>query len=482
MPYKENLKRATQLKAELDTYRPLSKEVEQRVMQKFRLDWNYHSANIEGNKLNFGETKALIMFGMTAQAKPLKDHLEMTGHDEAIKWLVEDIKQGRALTEKFIRELHVMILKEPFEAKAVTADGQSTTRTIAVGQYKTAPNHVVTKTGEIFHFASPEETPVKMRELLQWYNDNMDKEELHPVLFATEFHYRFISIHPFDDGNGRLARLLMNFILMQKGFPPAIVKTEDKENYMAALQQADAGELAYFFNYICEQVNRSLDLMIRGAKGKSIEEEDDLDKKLALLRQDIEKEDSENEIKESLSIEAVKNTLDSWGYELLTKLAKTTGKFNDFYTKTTHQAYLTLGTSGPRIEFTNDLTFESFEAELVKMQEKEEKLYKAEIRLIGSFAGYKKGGLKPFNCNFSLEIEFEEYFYHVNATTFSSKTKATGKDSLFKNLLHKPLNAEEIKSIDKNWGESLLEYLKYHIQEIKRADEWKKTNPNFDGL
>jgi Fic family protein len=94
---------------------------------------------------------------------------------------------------------------------------------------------VLTRTGEMFYFASPEETPAKMAELMAWYNENVNKEDTNAVLFATEFHYRFIRIHPFDDGNGRLARLLMNFILMLKGYPPAIIKTEDKDAYYNAL-------------------------------------------------------------------------------------------------------------------------------------------------------------------------------------------------------------------------------------------------------
>jgi len=195
MPYKENLRKATELKTELDGFRPLTPEVEKRIMQKFRLDWNYHSSHIEGNLLTFGETKALLLFGTTAQAKPLKDHLEMKGHNEAILNLEEVIQQKRPLTENFIRELHELILHEPYEVNAITPDGKPTRRTISIGQYKIVPNHVLTKTGEIFYFATPEETPAKMYELLQWYNDNKDNVAIHPVLFATEFHYRFICIH-----------------------------------------------------------------------------------------------------------------------------------------------------------------------------------------------------------------------------------------------------------------------------------------------
>ena len=89
------LQQAALLYDELDSLRPFSKDDEQRIMQKFRLDWNYHSNHLEGNQLTYGETKALLLFNITAQGKPLKDHLEMTGHNEAINWIIEVLKEER---------------------------------------------------------------------------------------------------------------------------------------------------------------------------------------------------------------------------------------------------------------------------------------------------------------------------------------------------------------------------------------------------
>lgn len=265
--------RAIELKAELDKLRPLSADDEQRIMQKFRLDWNYHSNHLEGNMLTYGETKALVLFGLTAQGKPLKDHLEIEGHNEAILWIIDVIKEDRPLNEQFIRSLHQLILKENYFVDAITADGQPTRKEIHVGKYKTTPNHVKTKKGEIFHFATPEETPAKMKELIDWYKSSLEKEDVEPILLASEFHYKFIRIHPFDDGNGRTARLLMNFILMKFGYPPVIIKTEDKGNYFNVLQLADAGQFEQFVEYIAQNLVHSLLLMIKGAKGESIEEE-----------------------------------------------------------------------------------------------------------------------------------------------------------------------------------------------------------------
>ena len=172
-----NIEKALKLKTDLDSLRPLSKEDELKVMQKFRLDWNYHSNHLEGNSLTYGETKALILFGITAQGKPLKDHFEISGHDEAVKWILDIIKQDRPLTENFIRELHKLILKEPYEIDAITADGTPTKKRIEIGKYKSSPNHVKTKTGEIFRFANPEETPALMRDLIDWYREEIDKED-----------------------------------------------------------------------------------------------------------------------------------------------------------------------------------------------------------------------------------------------------------------------------------------------------------------
>ena len=101
---------------------------------------------------------------------------------------------------------------------------------------------MLTRTNEIFPFATPAETPAKMTDLIDWYRKMKESSETNPSVFAADFHYRFIRIHPFDDGNGRMARLLTNFILMQYGYPPLVIRVDDKAEYISALEQAD-GEL-----------------------------------------------------------------------------------------------------------------------------------------------------------------------------------------------------------------------------------------------
>lgn len=144
-----SLTQAITLKNELDQLHPIPKEREEIIMLKFRLDWNYHSNNLEGNSLTFGETKALILFGITGKGKPIIDHIEMVGHDKSVKWVMDVVKGDYRLTEAFIRELNTLLLKEPYEVDAISPDGQHTKRWIEVGKYKSVPNHVSTKTGEL---------------------------------------------------------------------------------------------------------------------------------------------------------------------------------------------------------------------------------------------------------------------------------------------------------------------------------------------
>ncbi|MCB9705952.1 MAG: Fic family protein [Myxococcales bacterium] len=282
----EIITRVDQLRAELDALRPLSPEAEARALQKLRLDWNYHSNAIEGNSLTYGETMAFLMHGVTAKGKPFKDYLDIRGHNAAIKFILEIIRGETPLTEKDIRDLHALVLVEPYEIDAITPDGTSVRRMVHLGAYKTSPNHVRTATGEVHYFASPEQTPIEMGELMRWFAASEGVE--HPLVRASVLHHRLVAIHPFDDGNGRVARLLMNLVLMRAGFPPAVLRNERRAEYYAALARADAGEIGPLVELVGEAVARSIDVYVRAARGESIDEPDDLDKEIALLRQEIE--------------------------------------------------------------------------------------------------------------------------------------------------------------------------------------------------
>lgn len=396
----QNILKAIALKKELDGLRPLDKAQEEKIMQKFRLDWNYHSNHLEGNSLTFGETKNLILHGITAQGKPLKDHFEITGHNEAINWVLDIVKGETQLTEKFIRELHTLLLKEPYEVNAITPDGLSTTKRVEVGKYKSTPNHVKTSTGEIFRFAEPEETPALMTELLDWYKTKTKEADVNPIVLASEFHYKFIRIHPFDDGNGRTVRILMNFILMHFGYPPVIIKTEDKLNYFYALRQADNDDFEFFADYIAKNLIRSIELMIAGAKGESIEEPDDIDKNIALLEHKLR--GIGEKVESSKSKENIKNVLINSFKPIYESYFDACSKFNRFYFKTQFFVMMQGLSEEKYVKF--DKLIEAFE--------KQEDI--PTITLAYYYWGFTQEGLGEFGHYSSLSLNFKETLFEVS--------------------------------------------------------------------
>ncbi len=421
---------------DLDQYRPLDAEIQAKVMQKFRLDWNYHSNHLEGNSLDYGETKALILFGLTAQGKPLKDHLEVKGHHEALQWLEEVIREKRPLTENFIRQLHELILKEPYETPPITPEGQPTTKRIKIGTYKTTPNHVRTVTGEIFRFAEPEETPAKMTELIDWFRTTKDQAGVHALILAAEFHYRFIRIHPFDDGNGRLARILMNFILMQKGFPPAIIKTEEKENYYRVLRLADARDLEPFFVYIGEQLIHSLEIMLRGARGEAIEDPDDLDKRIALLKASLDKE---KEVKVEKDIVVLSNIVKGSIKDLVSQTSDIISKFQSLFRKRTQ----TIGFDGNLYPITENQTLRELVDE--RFPEKDFSDFEYEDELIT----FKKAGVNIFSITSRIKVHFHHHYFAISWSVPNSNS--------LEKLYHQTLSDDEIQKITQAVGESIFQ-------------------------
>ena len=281
------LEAVTQLKEELDTLRPLPTTVVAQVEQKLRLESNYHSNAIEGNSLTLGETRSLILHGLTAHGKPIRDHLDIEGHDSAVKAVEAAVQSDEELNEVFIRNLHRILLKEPYEMPAVTPDGRQTKRTITVGDYKTVPNNVVTSTGETYYYTPPEQVKSAMSDLIDSYREGERKGE-HPIILAATFHYRFVRIHPFDDGNGRMGRLLMNMILIKHGYTVALVRRESRDEFIHLLEQADKTEdLGDFITFIARCCEYALDLYIRAARGEPIDDADDIDKEIALFRRSI---------------------------------------------------------------------------------------------------------------------------------------------------------------------------------------------------
>ena len=281
------LEAITRLKEELDALRPLPPDVLARIEQKLRLEANYNSNAIEGNTLTYGETRSLILHGLTAQGKPLRDHLDIEGHDTAVKAIEDAISDDRELNEVFIRNLHRILLKEPYEKEAKTSEGQRVIRIISIGDYKTTPNNVRTSTGETYYFTPPDQVKSAMGDLIDWYRTK-EREREHPIIIAATFHYRFVRIHPFDDGNGRMARLLMNMVLIKHGYTVSLIRQENRDEYLNQLEQADKTEdLTEFIDYMANSCKYALNLHLRAARGESVEDIDDIDKEIALFKRSL---------------------------------------------------------------------------------------------------------------------------------------------------------------------------------------------------
>ena len=256
---------------------------EERLWKKLRLEWNYNSNHIEGNTLTYDETELLLIHGRTAGGHPLRDYEEMKAHDVAIDHTRQLASSEQILGEGDIRNLNRILLKEPFWQSAATQDGSPTRKRIVPGRYKTQPNHVRTATGELHRFAEPEETPALMGDWTHNFRRHLERTAYPLPLFMAESHWRFLCIHPFDDGNGRTARLLTNYVLLQKDLPPVVIKSDDRDRYIGVLQKADLGHMLPLARFMLENVSWSLALAIRASKGESIREPDDMSKEIDIF-------------------------------------------------------------------------------------------------------------------------------------------------------------------------------------------------------
>lgn len=219
---------------------PLSERDRGRLSRKFTVDFNFNSNHIEGNTLTYGQTELLLLFGKVVGEAQMKDLEEMKASNVGFKMMQEqaNIKE-MPLTQNFIRQLHKVLLREDYTVYRELPGGRQTSYVIHAGRYKTRPNSVITRYGDRFEYASPEETPALMADLVGWYNDEEAKGKLSPVELAALFHYRYIRIHPFEDGNGRIARLIANYILTRHDYPMIVVRSRGKSEYLEALHRAD---------------------------------------------------------------------------------------------------------------------------------------------------------------------------------------------------------------------------------------------------
>ncbi len=239
-----------QLKKEISEKKPIEGDLWKTIEEKLLIEWTYNSNAIEGSTLTQGETMFFLKNGLTIEGKPFKDFIDAKNHAEAIEFLYDVVKNNREISTSLIKEFNTFLLSGIKSTPAIDRYGNKTEKKATPGEYKLLPNHVLQNDGTIHKYVEPIHVASEMEILCKWIKDNIDKQ--HPVAVAAIAHYNMVRIHPFDDGNGRGARILMNLVLVAKGFPPAIIKNENRRKYIEALTEADRGNLNKFTVFIAE--------------------------------------------------------------------------------------------------------------------------------------------------------------------------------------------------------------------------------------
>ena len=217
----------------LSAYRPLPPETLKSLREYYRVGLTYTSNALEGNSLTESETKVVIEDGLTIEGKPLRDHYEAVGHAKAYDYIY-NITEKEGLKEEDILSLHRLFYQQIDAEKA--------------GHYRNVKVYV---SGSRYAVAAVSKIPAEMQKLVKWYNDN--EKKLHPVELAATLHQRFVFIHPFVDGNGRVARLLMNLALLRNGYTIAIIPAILRHEYIYSLETAHTRP-EVFTDFIADRV------------------------------------------------------------------------------------------------------------------------------------------------------------------------------------------------------------------------------------
>ncbi|MBI5554688.1 MAG: Fic family protein [Elusimicrobia bacterium] len=249
MQYENRIKEIDELKSKIDRHRPLSPHALEQLKEYYRISFTYTSNAVEGNSLTETETKIVIEDGITVGGKPLKDHYEAMGHSEAYSFLY-DLAKNREITEDNILKLHHLFYYRIDEDNA--------------GKYRKVN---VLITGSSFKPPAASQIPALMKKFI---NDLPSlRGKYHPVEFSARLHKELVTIHPFVDGNGREARLLMNLALLQTGYVITIIPPVLRNDYINAIKksQIKPKDDNYFINFISSMVSESMKEYIRLLEG-----------------------------------------------------------------------------------------------------------------------------------------------------------------------------------------------------------------------
>jgi Fic family protein len=390
---------------------------------------------MEGNTLTLAETRSVMVGNLTVGGKPLKDVLEMKGHDEIISEILRVGKGEARLSEARIRQIHQAIMHEEDPEKRRQ-----------IGVWKTMPNYLYNYQGERYDFAPPSEVPERMHDLLNRTNAAIDaivakkKNAPHPLDVALQFHLDYVTIHPFYDGNGRTARILTNLLLISLGYPPFWVKDDERRAYGQYLAdtQGEGGHPDLFFAFAADLILRSQHLVLAAMAGQEIAEPDDLEKQVSLLKQRLA-QGRDDEVKQEKTDEVVKQIFASDIQPLIDTVINRLRQFEPLF-KSRSVNYVVAGVTYANVDefFANKKTINSIDFDY-------------------TLCDFRKAALRTFNAQVRLKIQFHPFVYEV---------KKTDGTIMASKLYHQHLTDEEKEAISEALGYQLLNDIEAHLAKI----------------
>jgi Fic family protein len=245
------------LKERADQRFPLKREWDEVFLEKLKIELTYHSNKIEGNTLTYGDTLQYLKTGLLNPKKPGKDYIDIKHHQEVLDKIFSTYNEP--ISEALIKNIHYQLLRSP--------DQWNCESFYSPGVYKIRDNYVIEESGKLHKFLPSEQVPEAMKNLASEINVLLEEADLnemskHPVNIAAYFHHKFINIHPFEDGNGRVVRIFSNVILLKNGFTPFVINENERLQYFSAIKATSDKDIEPTANFFTDKIINSLELRL----------------------------------------------------------------------------------------------------------------------------------------------------------------------------------------------------------------------------
>jgi hypothetical protein len=287
-----------------------------------------------------------------------------------------------------------------------------------------------------------------MNDLLEWYHVASNDPAKHPIETAAELHYRFVRIHPFDDGNGRISRLLMNYHLLKHGFPPVIIKSTDKKNYLFALHEADTGNIKAFYSYVAEQLIWSYEISIKAARGEEVDEAGDWKKKVSVFQKKL---NPEKKLHKKKSVETIHDTLINVAIPFLKFLLEDYKPVTDlFFNHSISVRILNVGSTSNLKEVNKfQIFFESLSDQTLTNINS--------IEIYYSLENFKQNGSNAFTLNYKISLILSEFSYIINMVGYPSVPH-------FQKLYHNIITEKDLEHFANHLTPLIIKNIENQIQ------------------